>query len=689
MSSLTLELIAHGDEQELILPMALHVHKRTERFLYSGSIRETSVPISYLESKKIDSWDNLQVANLTHTIGANSPRTLESRSGWTEVRSTSYSSQYKQLAITHIATPDERGIVRPLFYKHILPSNTVECSLYSVERGNRISIDSGYLKDISAGLIYTNYKNFFDYNTGAYRLFYVVSTDNSGVSTHQLLSPIPVVSEAECQDIDLDTGKIKAGLVVFTREQNSSGYTFYFSKTQTYYVRPIELSLIQPLLPSGRDIDDSWYLRFSNADFSTLVNGKLRRYWIPEYDTQSYFPSKPIIYSSYRKLLWVNSRTLTATRKNLAIDPSSGLHLVIYIYDVDEQLIRVLTTNTALEATRYSNTDIFYETDKIQSWDNVGGFIGFGMELLPGWQFAASYYYRADDVTYVGALLNPLYDKQILEHQFVFYIRPDRDTDEQAIQHLVVDQAGRIVQCSESELKLYNEDGSFNSNTVIGLKYRSDLQTDTFINQYTVGFDNDYAYYVLAEVVIRETSVQEDILDIDVSRAGAVIAEQYFAEAIIANPRILQSHLGYGEQGQEVPSNAVMIIRPPLTLLEGYGGSLTQDRAEQLLLTYNCAGVFPVIEWQYPASVLTGYSIVAEEVRLSWTWEGPDLTYALYRRYNTTDEWELVTEISSPSEGEIVYLDSITTGTVVYYSVRIKESDIEFPASNSLAIKVA
>ena len=102
------------------------------------------------------------------------------------------------------------------------------------------------------------------------------------------------------------------------------------------------------------------------------------------------------------------------------------------------------------------------------------------------------------------------------------------------------------------------------------MKYTSLITDDSFMKKYCVPFVNDYAYYVLCEVVVMETEQEEDSFVVDVRRDGAIIKEEKFREAIRANNKILQSKLGYGQDGQEVPENGVMILNAPVTLLEEY-----------------------------------------------------------------------------------------------------------------------
>lgn len=696
MSSIVLEAIVLGAAQELTLPLVAHVHKRLERFVYREHIRNHAVPIVFLENAGLDSRKNLQIANRTYTIPLNAPRNLHLRHGWTEVQSTSYTSPYRDVLITNQVTLNSRGQTIPLFWRHRLPDSTIEATLYSVEDGNRITVDSGFLKDLDGGNLYTNYKNFVDLDTGNYKLYYVVSTDEAGTTTSQLLNPVPVVEEATWEDIDLGTGEIKDGHVVFSRDQSASGWTFTFSVADVYYVKTISTALVQPIIPSGKTGTDSWHLKFTHGDFSALVNGEVRRYWMPEYDVQPFFPFKPIIYSPNQTLVWVNSRVASFTRDSLAILPSSGRHVTVQVFDDEAVLIKVYTTDQSLGGTRYRATGIFYEADKIQSWDNSSGLISFGIDILPSWQLMASYFYEANDLEYRGLDLNPIRNPKAFDQMYVFYMIPNVDEEDRAIHYLVLDRSGVILYTSQSvgisysNLQLTEDNGDYNPNTVIGLKYISEEDTGTFTDLYCVGDDNRNAYAVLAEAVVVESDLIEDMVHIMVDQPGNVIKEANFLEAIRANPRILQSRLGYGENGEEIPRNAVMLARLPLNILEEWGGELTEDQAVELLRRYQNSATSTVVEWDYPVTVLTGSSTVVAEADLSWTWEGPTQIYNLYRADGVGAPWQLVYTLTNPIEGALGYTDTgLTSGSSYLYGVRIVENSIEYPMGNTLIVSIS
>lgn len=705
MADITLELIAsstssYEQAQSILLELVNHVHQRVERFRYLDDIKSVAVALDYLENPELDSWKHLQVANRTYGIPANSDKNAEVRKEWSVITATAVASEYKTMLITNTTGVDPHGQVRPLFWRHKLPTDVVSCQLEVISRGNVQKVDSGYQLDLAAGNIYTNFRNFFNPETGAYTLFFVTCTDADGQGTHELLNPVPVAKEADWEDIDLDTGRLVDDYPVYSQERNASGYTFYMNSGDTWYSKPIEGSLIQPRLPAGREPEDPWHLRFSAGDVSAVVNNKVRRYYVPEFDQQNYSPSKPFIYSPYEPLLWVNERVVAATRRSLAIDPVAGLHLTLFISDFENNLLRVLTTDGSLSGKRFSDTDVFYEADEIRSWDNEGGFIVLNTKLHPSYQLSAQYYYEADDYEYTALNLNPIDNEYLIDKMVVFYMLPDVDPNDRGIHHLVVDQEGVIRQCSQNlgfshpNLQLLDVAGAYNPSTVIGLKYVSDIETNTFLNRYAAGYQNDHGYGVLAEVVVLNLDDKKDMDLFDVRAEGGHLRADTLEATLKANPRILQSAAMYGEDGQEIPKNKVMIIKAPISLRDDYGGVLPVAKAEELLTRHLDSGCVAIVDWEYPEPDITAYSQVFEQVALSWTWDAPGLTCKLYRRTNPVGEWvEIYETVSTATPLDMSYTDAdVTTGDVVYYTVRVQETvggeDVLYPRTHSISVKV-
>ena len=357
MSYFSLELIAHGVPHVHYLPLSAHAHKYTERFIYTDRVDNSSVPLVYFESEELDSHRNLQVVDYSWSVPENDVEFSGGKDNWVKTESVSYSCAYKDIAATDVVITDVHGKERPLFFVHELPDDTVEASIFVSENGKIVDRESGYYINLDMGIIYTNYRNSYSPVTGAYKLHYVVSVDSSGESTTKLLNPRPAAKLATWEDVGSD-GKLTSAYPVFSRESSGSGYTFYFNSTGPWYIRKISTSIIKPFLPTGRTSEDSWYLRFSAGECNALVNSRIRNYRLPEFDAQPFFPYKPYVFSSYRRLSWVNSRTLYANRDKISVNPNSSMHFQLFVYDEDENLTRVWSTDSSKDGSRYSDTDI-------------------------------------------------------------------------------------------------------------------------------------------------------------------------------------------------------------------------------------------------------------------------------------------------------------------------------------------
>ena len=90
-----------------------------------------------------------------------------------------------------------------MFSCHRLPEKTVEVNINVIQNGVISEIEEGYFADIENNIIYTNYKNIYNYDDGSYILYFVSSVDEDGNATQTLLSPEPVAREATWKDVDL------------------------------------------------------------------------------------------------------------------------------------------------------------------------------------------------------------------------------------------------------------------------------------------------------------------------------------------------------------------------------------------------------------------------------------------------------------------------------------------------------
>ena len=168
MVSLDIELIAHGPEKEQVLPLVAHVKKYTENFTYATKLPNINTPISYYESKPLDSWRNIHLVDKTYVLPANNIDLFAEDYSWLELKSNSFTSKYKSIEITYKQVVDKYGKLKPLFRKHDLPKDTIDAQIEVIENGNLIEAEEGLSIDIEDQAIYTNYNK---HNEGDFYLF--------------------------------------------------------------------------------------------------------------------------------------------------------------------------------------------------------------------------------------------------------------------------------------------------------------------------------------------------------------------------------------------------------------------------------------------------------------------------------------------------------------------------------------
>jgi len=717
---INIELIAHGGEAIQSLSISAHVKKYIERFQYSDKLPAANAAVAYFESNPLDSWENIQLVDKTYIFKRNSTSLMDEALSWKAVAANSFVSAFKEIAISDRVVVDEYGRKKPLFFKHKLPANTIEAYLEVVEDGNKLEVNSGLIVDLAEDKIWTNYENYFDLDSGSYRLYFVssVSEDpedpSKTISSKRLLNPVPAIDLATWRDLDSE-GRIKS--TCYSVEEVSGGWNYTVhsgyatsgpdgtlasrrceskgKEASDFYYKPLSEGYMRCLLPAGRTPEDPWVIRITKGNFYQLANGELNKYWVPEYEYQPFSPHKPFIYSPYRKLVYLNNRHLAATRSFLAIDPSEARHLEIFAYDHDGVLVSVWTTDETKELKRHSDTDIFYKKNII-SWDNRLGVFSLGTELDPAYDYYANFFYEAKDFEFGSITLNPLQYPKALAYTWVYYCVPNAHKNDRGIHVLGVDAHGQIAFCSQSlgrsypNLQLKNTDGSFNPHTIIGLPYQSLTDSNNFQNKFCAPYINDNQYYVLAEVNVMDIGDEEESFVVDIREAGNTLKRDVglgsehspFEEAIRSNPKILQSRLGFGKDGQSIPRNNIMVVNAPISLLNEYGGHLSKSVAETLLKKNLPASATAIIKWNYPEVAFSGWSDSEGKIKLTLPWEGLGLIYKLYRTENPSGEWSLIAELPALTQlvGDTEYVDeNLASEKIYYYCVRVKKDDIEYP----------
>ena len=672
MNTLTLHLVTNPEDCEQTISLDIHsfVHKRLESFVYKDDISISSVPLAYIDSQPLLSNKNIGLIDRSYSVYGNSILSLNEDNYGFIASSDKIASEYSELLITNMEAVDEVGNSRPLFYCHILRENTVSVKIERINSEGLTSLDKTFLIALDDNKIYTEAKNTCSLETGKYDFYMITSTDSDGIQLKELLSLVPVAREAEWEDIDLETGLFKDGVIAFTKEKNSSGYSYYLSESDQWFYSPKQTNQIKIKVPNRLDIEDSWYLEISNGDFFCYINGALRRYWCPEYYSQDFFPSFSYKFSQQINLNRITSRFLKCN-KETAIDVSESRNITLYIYDYENNLIKIWTTDASLEGNRFSNSSIKYELGIIESWDNSSGLIYVNEDILASWRIEAEVFTKHTNYTYKLLNFNPLENESIINKLIVIYLVPDRSDGENSIHHLICDEYGNILSCSQNELKALNEDGTINLNSIIGKNYL--LGESNFFINYSAGQENDKAYLILGEATLKDVSSIGEIDLYEINQRGKQVIS-FDSDTFSKSPKALLSEYGYGNRGLIYPTNNSLIIKPPVTLLEEYGGVYIKSQAEQIMKKFVPAGVYCIFDWLSPNTEFACDNTVEGEVTINVLWEGPAYLYRLYRRVNNSEP-ELLETFESLTEVEFTYVDTdYTSGDYLEYEVKLFDS---------------
>jgi hypothetical protein len=236
---------------------------------------------------------------------------------------------------------------------------------------------------------------------------------------------------------------------------------------------------------------------------------------------------------------------------------------------------------------------------------------------------------------------------------------------------------------------LLNEDGTYNTETVVGKKYFSETDSENFLELFATGFDNTFGYLILGEVNFNNSYLLSSQKLVELLNIRNPIKQHLVHDVAVRHPKVAHSAYVYGENGLQYPSDGVSIIKIPIEILSEYGGYLDQASAERYLATHYPAYGAAIFELDYLESEINASSIATEEVIINYTFEAPSATYKIYRRKSESDVWVLIHTNTSPSAMSLSYTDTdVISGELCYYCVEITANGLVHPKSHSVCVKV-
>ena len=667
---LNLELINYGNEIEETISLISYVSKPIESLKYSKYINDRSVALEYIESKEINSKENIIIEDLSWKAPKNNENFLKAEEEFT-INGGSFYSEFKDIVLTNKVSLDVQGQEIPLFYKH--KRKVKEASVHCVKNGDNFTIDSGFL--VEDNHVYTNYKNYYEEKNGKYILYFVSGVDIEGNSFNELLNLEPVIKEGSWENIDLDSGEIESD--VYLKEEEGLGYRYTLklnagckskSTSDLIYAKGLNTNLIKILKPETFSLDSRWTLQVQNGSF--VQNGKL--YKLPEYNQQPFNPIYGVLFFRNRVCFNTNSNVIKLPVKSIIVSPSNYMHIEVFIHDSEENLIKAVTTNKELLGTIVKD-EITYEQG-IVSWDEKDAFVELDFTVVTSQIVTANFYYKAESFLIKEVDFNPFYNEEFIYNKYFFYLKPFKSKLKRALEYLILDEDERILSCSEDELKV-EVNRTFNSNTIVGSHLKE------FLEQYCYGYENELQYLELGEIYLLDNSYVDEVVSLDIREKTFVKSESY-EDLIKRQWKVLQSKFGYGDLGQIIQKNNLIYTEVPHSLLDEY----SEEEVEQMLRKHLPATLDLIIEYVFPKSKIEFDLNTPGEVTLNMSWETPGI-YNIYRSNIKIkrDESVKIHSINSQNEESLSYIDTdVESGNNYYYWVRIDGH----PYSDTFGVKI-
>ena len=686
-NEITLELVMNGQRLTQELDVVSFVKKPIENFVYKQSTAENRVALTYFESKKMFSDRNIFINNKSIFLKENRINAISKENKFFTIVGKSLNAPYKDIYITDEKTIDKNNKEVPLFYIHEISGKNLSLK---IETNMNTFEEKAY--EIKEFAIYHNFENFFDEKSGEYLIYFVEYLDNEGNYKREILQSNNVVRQLTWEDVDLNTGLIKEGVKGYQITENVAEYTYDFNQDLTYYWFPKETNSINLRKPKGREVEDNWFVEVSSGEFKTIFDNRLLKYKVNEYDNQYFRPTKPYSYKSYYTLDYVSEKILSSDTRSVIYSFEKEMDVEIFVYDESNNLIRCLTTKQYNEDKRFLDTDLFWETNIINSVDRIKGFIELNEKFSPRYLYKANFFYEEKKYSFNSINLNPGINKDLRDYFYSIYLIPNLSYYEKSLHFLKIDREGTIIDCSQGNglkqeranfpaLSLRDEDGLINPNTIIGKKY------SFFKENYGLNYSNTNNYLILGEVGFIENNDPETALKFSVSKKGNCLKKEKRKEVYRKNYKLLQSIYGYGSEGYKYTIDKSSLLEVPISLMENYGGSFSEDEIVNTIDRIMPAACKSIIKWIHPKSKVEATNETASQINLEMKENiNPDEKYLIYKKQYIANEYLLIATLDSNVK---TYVDTdVESGEIYYYKVRIKKSDIIFPEIQEVEVYV-
>lgn len=581
-----------------------YVSKPIEQLKYSSRIDYKSIVTNYFESAELNSSKNLVLEDNSINYHFNDRRNLDERLFEDLGSVVKFTSKYKDVLLTYFVGVgrDSESLV-PLFYKQkkAADKKILRVDVELITDTNREKIPITYGNAIIDGEFYYNYENSFDPLTKEYSVYMLNIRYTNGDVEETIINPIEAIEKNSFESrnkLRYSSLKVAGGYeysILFPDNQTFAQFKCSTSSKNAnvnLYVKALNKNSIYLKLPENQPIENEWIVEVVNGEVYNVQPNNIYKYSIPEYKTQPFSKEAPLL-EVFDKDCYV------VTEKIIKI-PFEEVKYIKNNFDI--KIIRYNLNNEAIDETPLA----IHSVNEKQGFVELEESLSFEQEDKD-FYVRASFYYKTSTYYYKLKNFNPYFNKDIINNKYYFYVKPNQDRE---------------------SLKVYNE-----------LDHEASLSDGSI----------EASWLYLGAVFYEEKNGLEDSFSFYLNNTK----RYYDEEAILnKNPYLLQSKYFYGENGQSLQKNNIVIVDLP-SYYENHPDYSEEELYSlfKMKLKSTTNLVFNYIDDE-PKLEIVSYK--KDTAAINCSWEGPG-TYTLLKKVNDNFNIFIQRDVLDISEG-IPYL---------------------------------
>lgn len=656
----------------------LNITKEPAEVQYRSYVADDAAAIAYIQGEAIDSDSCLSVFDRSVTLFEN--REYE-EDVVKKVDVSSYLSSTPDVAITDVFAANTTEDDTPLFSRHIISTTNVPRAnedTYDVASGvalldikildvnmDEIGVENLVI-DYTYGVVYSNIEHSYDSDTNEYNVYYVQYTVKNGSSIEtytEIYDAQNVYRIATIDDVVIDSMTLNQdGRKVYTIDEESGQFNIGLPVVGTYAFKITTNSRLRLIVPQNSDFGVPWFVKVSNGSFTRNTQGTLYKYYVAEYENQSFEPYSPYKRALGEEALVLSQNLIKTDKQPIFEDDDLDVYVDVLISDSAGTALAAFTTKSTLHGTTASNGASYQywsNTSRIgiRSVDHRTGIIDIdGFVLYSHYEITVYHTYEEQNYEITSVDFNPVSNPDLLEKRVALFVKPEvfgGDPESRTIYYLKIDEIGKVYESNWEEFsntyqrmstsgrELYYEQlPSFKQVTFSGLNTFVHPDSEIFIDRYTVesGVLSTNIFMPLGDVSINRPYGLDQIKTVDVGVVGGGLKDNQVDAAIELNDEVVwYSDIGHWD-GVPYPGTSAFYMEVPVEVLSGAGGTFTQNDIKEIAYKYVAAGTYPVIHAYGTNITISG--IIPTVDAISFTWDTHSgLLYDIYYSTNEDGPW--------------------------------------------------